>query len=115
VVVITMGAAGRGRPDPRGGSGPTHQCGTGRTVAEALHDAARLEARLRALGHDVGPASVLIRTAGLSIAVTVQAARSSSAVVAAQSLIDGLAGEAGVALGRPSEVSVGPGWRPSSR
>ena len=85
------------------------------TVAGLLDQARRLEAAISAAGVSVVPASVLIRTDGLTVTVTVQDTRAAAAGTAL-ALIGGLAAAAGIApgeLGRVGEVTVRPGWRPT--
>jgi len=87
------------------------------TVVALLDQARRLEAAMRAAGVDVEPASVLIRTDGLTVAVTVHEVRSTAADTA-RALISHLAACAGIHphhLGHPGDATVRPGWRPSSR
>jgi len=91
------------------------------TVAALLDQARGLEAAMRAAGIDVEPASVLIRTDGLTVTVTVTVTvhdTRASAAGTARARIDQLATHAGMhpdELGRPGEVVVHPGWRPRTR
>jgi len=91
---------------------PTHP-----TVVARLDHAGLLEAAMGAAGIDAEPASVLIRTDGLTVAVTVHEVRSTAADTA-RALISHLAACAGIHphhLGHPGDATVRPGWRPSSR
>ena len=87
------------------------------TVVALLDQARGLEAAMRAAGIDVEPGSVLIRTDGLTVTVTVHDTRAAAADTA-RARIGQLAAHAGVdpaELGRPGDVTVRPGWRPTSR
>jgi hypothetical protein len=88
------------------------------TVVALLDQARRLEQAMRAAGLHVAPASVLIRTDGLTVTVAVTAAATTQAISAARALIAQLAAAARLTpadLGRPGDATVRPGWRPSSR
>ncbi len=87
------------------------------TVVALLDHARLLEAAMRAAGIAVEPASVLIRTDGLTVTVTVHDTRAAAASTA-RARIGQLAAHAGVdpdELGRPGDATVRPGWRPASR
>jgi len=76
-----------------------------------------LEAAMRTAGIAIEPASVLIRTDGLSVAVTVEAVPAAAAATA-RTLIAQIAADAGIhpdQLGEPGEASVRPGWRTPPR
>ena len=83
------------------------------SLAELLDDARRLERAMARAGHAVDPASVLIRTTGLDVQVTVQAASSAQAAREGRRLIALLAVDAGVDdLGDDDgEVTIRPAGR----
>jgi len=87
------------------------------TVIALLDHARLLEAAMRSAGIEVEPASVLIRTDGLTVTVTIHDTRA-AAVDTARARIGQLAAHAGVDpddLGLPGDATVRPGWRPASR
>jgi len=87
-------------------------------LVELLDLARTVERALGALGYPVVPNSVLIRTDGIAIAVTVEASDSTEAVQAARRVVAEVAERSGVDpawLGEAREVSARPGWRPSTR
>jgi hypothetical protein len=88
------------------------------TLVELLDLTRTVERALHELGYPVRPHSVLIRTDGIAIAVTVEAGEPAQAVQAARHVVAQVASRVGVDLGWlgvDREASVRPGWRPSSR
>jgi len=78
-------------------------------LGDLLDDARRLEPGLRSAGQEVLPASVLVRTNGLDIAVTVTAKTTVEAVRRGRALIEHVAQRAGVQdLGIPLRATVRP-------
>jgi hypothetical protein len=67
-----------------------------RSLGELLDDARLLERAMSRAGHTVGPASVLIRTSGLDVQVTVHSASAAQAAREGRRLIALLAVDAGV-------------------
>ena len=87
------------------------------TLTQLLDQARLLEAAMRGAGIDIEPASVLIRTDGVTVTVTVHDTRAAAADTA-RARIGQLAARAGIdpaELGRPGDTTVRPGWRPTSR
>ena len=84
-----------------------------RSLGELLDDARRLERAMARAGQQVAPASVLIRTAGLDVQVTVHGASSAQAAREGLRLIALLAVDAGVDdLGDDDgEVTIRPAGR----
>jgi len=67
-----------------------------RSLGELLDDARLLERAMARAGHAVGPASVLIRTSGLDVQVTVDSVSPAQAAREGRRLIAVLAADAGV-------------------
>jgi hypothetical protein len=88
------------------------------TLVELLDLTRTVERALRRLGHPVSLHSVLIRSDGLAIAVTVQADQPAQAVQAARRVVAQITHHAGIdpaRLGADRDASARPGWRPSTR
>jgi len=92
----------------------THQ--VGRSLGELLDDARLLERAISSGRQQVSPASVLIRTSGLDVQVTVDSASPAQAARDGRRLIAVLAADAGVAdLGDDDgPPTVRPAARPST-